>query len=122
MDYLFVYGTLQAKFKNEYAQLLHSKATIIGEAYFYGKLFLIDYYPGAIADLHAQSKVYGTLFKLNENHQLLKDLDEYEEVGEAYEQPNEYIRENIHNYNILFNIVQILFFFIFFFRNVKSRA
>ncbi|RIV22251.1 gamma-glutamylcyclotransferase [Fibrisoma montanum] len=48
MDLLFVYGTLRRGAHNETATYLHQRSTYVGTGYLPGKLFEVDWYPGAV--------------------------------------------------------------------------
>lgn len=95
MEYLFVYGTLQQNFSNNYAKFLHSNAEIIGKGNIPGKLYRISWYPGAVYNANSDFKVYGTIFQLKNASLVFDKLDEYEGVGNIFEQPNEYVRKKV---------------------------
>ena len=92
-DYIFVYGTLRRAVNNEMSQLLFKHATFIDEASFQGKLYQIDYYPGAVASDNADDIVKGEVYLLNQAEVLLPLLDKYEEFGPTFPEPNEYLRQ-----------------------------
>jgi gamma-glutamylcyclotransferase (GGCT)/AIG2-like uncharacterized protein YtfP len=80
--YLFTYGTLMKGFDNPFAGKLHSLSTYEGKGYFNGFLYQITWYPGAIFDENSERKVHGELYRLVPGHDLLKELDDYEDVFE----------------------------------------
>ena len=90
---LFTYGTLKRGFNNPFAQQLHANATYIGEGFFLGKLYKIDWYPGAVYEPGSAGKVYGEIFQI-QDAELFRGLDEYEEVLED-EAASLYIRREI---------------------------
>jgi gamma-glutamylcyclotransferase (GGCT)/AIG2-like uncharacterized protein YtfP len=98
MEYLFVYGTLLNGVTNEMSAFLSLHAEFHSQGYFYGKLFDVGEYPGAILSSKQTEKVYGTVFRLPDAEKVFPVLDAYEEVGEAFPQPNEYTREKITVY------------------------
>lgn len=92
-EYLFVYGTLRRDANNPMSELLARHAGFVGEAVYRGKLFKIDYYPGAIPSDDPNDKVPGEVFRLDRADEALPLLDLYEEVGPEFPDPNEYIRQ-----------------------------
>jgi gamma-glutamylcyclotransferase (GGCT)/AIG2-like uncharacterized protein YtfP len=93
-DKLFVYGTLRNNFENEYAKFLQKHSKYWGNGYFFGQLFDVGDYPGAVYDALCTEKVFGDIFLLK-NKEVLHMLDAYEGVGESNPQPQEYKREMI---------------------------
>jgi gamma-glutamylcyclotransferase (GGCT)/AIG2-like uncharacterized protein YtfP len=93
-DKLFVYGTLRNEFENEYAKFLKKHGKNLGNGYFFGQLFDVGHYPGAIYDALCTEKVFGDIILL-QNDKVLHMLDAYEGVDELNPQPQEYKREMI---------------------------
>lgn len=95
MEYIFVYGTLMSTFlENPLRLLLEKNTQFVGEAYTYGKLFLVDYYPGLIHNNpHENHKVYGEIFSINRSLDFLASLDEYEDYNPKDIANSLYIRE-----------------------------
>ena len=97
-DYLLVYGTLRPLFDNPFAQFLRQHSQYVGDAVFPGLLLDLARpgtpgYPGAIYQPDSVTNVVGTVYDIGPHKQLiLAYLDDYEGVGEAFDQPNEYIR------------------------------
>ncbi len=92
MSYLFVYGTLMKKCRsNEWARHLHQNARYIAEAYTWGKLYLIEAYPGLIK---GKNKIWGELYYFEED-EILQFLDEYENFDLANPATSLYVREKI---------------------------
>ena len=95
---LVVYGTLRPTFSNPFANYLYQHSHRIGETTFPGLLFdlmLPDTadYPGAIYQLGAITTVTGTAYDISRHKSsTLAYLDNYEGVGAAFDQPNEYVR------------------------------
>ena len=95
-NYIFVYGLLKSIYDNEPARFIRENCSLIGEGSFSGKLYDIGSYPGAIFDLNSDSKVYGEVFQIVKNEdELVSFLDQFEGVGDDFEQPNEYVRKHI---------------------------
>lgn len=80
-EYLFVYGTLLKNVNNQMSDYLFSNSEKIGSGFFYGKLYKVSWYPGAILSDIESDKVYGSIFKLNNANIVLKYLDDYEDVS-----------------------------------------
>jgi gamma-glutamylcyclotransferase (GGCT)/AIG2-like uncharacterized protein YtfP len=93
LDRLFVYGTLMRGFDHPMSRLLSREADFEGSARCQGQLFLIRHYPGLVASDDPDDVVSGEVFVLRQPHQLLKTLDDYEQCGATFPQPNEYRRE-----------------------------
>jgi len=95
MDFLFVYGTLMKHSDLEIASFLHRYSTFFSSGYFNGILYNVSGYPGAVYLPDTASRVYGTILKLHDPKKILSQLDEYEEVGDQFPEPNEYVRLQI---------------------------
>ena len=97
-DYLLVYGTLRPGFDNPFAEFLRQHSQYVGEATFPGLLFSLAWsdapdYPGAVYRPNAITNVIGTVYDISRRKQLiLTYLDDYEGIGDAFDQPNEYVR------------------------------
>lgn len=91
MELLFVYGTLLDP-KNQVAKFLQSNAEFYADGYFRGKLYNLGEYPGAVKSNNPEDKVYGSVFALEKPETVLSMLDEYEETGDQFAEPNEFIR------------------------------
>lgn len=91
--FLFVYGTLQPSFTNEFAQYLRRHCTCLGEGSFPGLLFDLGTYPGAIYQKSSPLTVLGTIYRIDlDKQKLLTYLDEYEGITDPPAPDNEYIR------------------------------
>ena len=77
---LFVYGTLRPNARNEYAAYLRQRSTFVGTAQLRGRLYRIDWFPGAIHDPAAPTVVRGDILQLHQPAELLAYLDDYEDV------------------------------------------
>jgi gamma-glutamylcyclotransferase (GGCT)/AIG2-like uncharacterized protein YtfP len=95
MEYLFVYGTLLSTFpENPFRLLLEKNTQFVGEAFTYGKLFLVDYYPGLIPNNpYENHKVFGEIVSFNGSLDILAFLDEYEDFNSNNISNSLYIRE-----------------------------
>lgn len=91
-EHLFVYGTLMRGSNNPHAKTLARSATFLGPAVFQGRLFLVGDYPAAVPSKDARHQVHGEIFRLDRAG-LLSKLDEYEDSGDDFASPTEYMRE-----------------------------
>ncbi|HZV81656.1 MAG TPA: gamma-glutamylcyclotransferase family protein [Geobacteraceae bacterium] len=91
IDLLFVYGTLRSSTGDGMHPLL-GMAVFVGEAWWCGRLYLVDSYPGAVPDETCSSRVAGELYRLSHTSQALAALDAYEECGPPYGADAEYVR------------------------------
>lgn len=81
-DFLFVYGTLLKNADNDMSDYLFKNSKYISSGFFYGKLFNVSWYPGAILSNCSDDKVFGSIFKLKDADNILKILDDYEGIDE----------------------------------------
>lgn len=96
-DYLLVYGTLRQHAQRRAAgehcyQLLQQHASLLGQGRLQGKLYLVDYYPGAVPDNNSAWQVTGEMYQLQQPALLLAALDQYEACGPGFAAPTEYLR------------------------------
>lgn len=92
-DKIFVYGSLMGGIKSPIATYLKSNSTFLGEGKVNGLLLDIGHYPGLVYDPESEDRVVGHIFELNNSKEMLPNLDHYECVGPAFEEPNQYRRE-----------------------------
>ncbi len=93
-DYLFVYGTLLDDY-NEFGRYLKHNCSFFAKGRFKGRLYDIGEYPGAVADALSPGYVYGSIYIMNNEIEILKVLDDYEGFGGDQQQPNLFVREVI---------------------------
>lgn len=91
--YLFVYGTLKYDARNPMAEFLRANAHFLGPGKMTGRLIDLGAYPGAIFLENAGEYVFGHVFTMNAPESILNMLDDYEGIGETFEMPHEYVRE-----------------------------
>ncbi|MDP4944420.1 MAG: gamma-glutamylcyclotransferase [Alishewanella sp.] len=96
-EYLFVYGTLRQHAPRRAAgnrcyQLLQQYARLVGLGGLQAKLYLVDYYPGAVPSNDPAWQVVGEVYQLAKAANLLTELDAYEECGPGFASPTEYLR------------------------------
>ncbi len=92
-EYIFVYGTLRHDTNSEMHHLLAKYAEFVSDATYRGKLYQIDYFPGAVPSDDPNDAVQGEVYLLHQADVVLPLLDQYEECGPAFPEPNEYSRQ-----------------------------
>lgn len=80
-------------FSNPYATKLRLSSNYIGKGHFNGKLFQVEWYPGALYEPGAPTLVHGEIYQLN-SLEILQELDEYEDVLED-EAASLYVRKMV---------------------------
>ena len=95
-DYIFVYGTLRQNANHPMHQQLAKHARFVAMAHYQARLYQVSYYPGAVPSNEVANQVLGELYQLLQPEQLLPLLDNYEECGPGFPQPQEYRRELQH--------------------------
>lgn len=97
LDYLFVYGTLRKALDGSLHPYLSHRAEFIGNAGLPGKLYHIRDYPGAVLTAaNSAPIVQGELYRLLRPHQVLQQLDAYEECADHFPRPHEYRRKRVN--------------------------
>ena len=91
-EYIFVYGTLRRNANSDMSRLLANHAEFVDDASYLGKLYKIDYYPGVVPSDDPNDIVHGEVYLLHQANIVLPLLDQYEEFGPEFPEPNEYIR------------------------------
>uniref|UniRef100_A0A486XK08 Gamma-glutamylcyclotransferase AIG2-like domain-containing protein n=1 Tax=Rheinheimera sp. BAL341 TaxID=1708203 RepID=A0A486XK08_9GAMM len=74
-------------------QQLAKHARFVGMARLQACLYQVSYYPGAVPSSDVADQVLGELYQLLQPKVLLPLLDNYEECGPGFTQPQEYRRE-----------------------------
>ncbi|WMI68683.1 gamma-glutamylcyclotransferase [Mangrovimonas sp. YM274] len=97
-DYLFVYGTLLKDTGHEMSRFLLEHAQWIGDGYFYGKLFKVDNYPGAILSDDSKDKVFGSIYQLSNTNRVFEVLDSYEGIDPNSTEPDLYKRMKVDSH------------------------
>ncbi|MDX2245440.1 MAG: gamma-glutamylcyclotransferase family protein [Bacteroidia bacterium] len=77
-DKLFVYGTLLRDTENPMSAYLKSKSTFVNEGTMSGKLFKVDFYPGAVFLPESNQKVHGEIYSIQNPEEVFEVLDTYE--------------------------------------------
>jgi gamma-glutamylcyclotransferase (GGCT)/AIG2-like uncharacterized protein YtfP len=77
-EYFFAYGTLKPGLAPKAIAPLVEKLRPIGEGFAFGKLYDLGRYPGAVFDPASPQQIYGTVFELPDDPEILRQLDAYE--------------------------------------------
>ena len=103
-EYLFVYGTLMLGYDNPFAKKLQKTSIFKGKGSFTGLLYAVSWYPGAVYSEETITLVFGEVYQMFNVPELLRDLDEYEDVFED-ERASLYVRRVVpvrqHNGEII---------------------
>ncbi len=76
---LFVYGSLKRSYKHQISEYLSKKATFIGEGKVPGRLYKIEWYPGAIYEPESPHFVHGDIYEIK-SFSIFSILDDYEGI------------------------------------------
>lgn len=77
-QYLFVYGTLMQEFAPPEIVETVKNLKFVSEGFVYGSLYDLGEYPAVI--LGDSDKIFGQIFELPDDEEILRKLDEYEGV------------------------------------------
>ena len=91
-EYLFVYGTLRRDSGSAMHDLLAKHAQPVGKGVYRGRLYRIDWYPGAVPSDDPDETVHGEIYLMQHPELILPQLDRYEETGPDFPEPHEYVR------------------------------
>jgi gamma-glutamylcyclotransferase (GGCT)/AIG2-like uncharacterized protein YtfP len=91
-QYLFVYGTLlPGRAPTEITPTLR-RLRAVGDGFVRGRLYDLGEYPGVVLD-ETGEKIPGKIFRLPEEPEVLKRLDEYEEFDAAQPEGSLFVRK-----------------------------
>lgn len=91
--FLFTYGSLQpGKAPPEIAPVV-AGLEIAGRGYVVGTLHGQGPYPGAVLDQASSNRIAGTIYRLPDDPEVLRRLDEYEEYFPDSPGTSEFLRE-----------------------------
>jgi len=79
VSYIFVYGTLLGEFAPPEIAVVITKLELIGAGFVHGRLYDLGDYPGAILDASSETKIFGRVYRLPSDSDILNALDDYEE-------------------------------------------
>lgn len=77
-EYLFAYGTLLPGLAPEAMAGLVSRLTPVGEGFARGVLYDLGEYPGAVLEPLSDQRIFGTVLRLPDDCDVLRELDAYE--------------------------------------------
>jgi len=77
-DYLFAYGTLQPGHVPEEIASAVAELRPLGKGSVRGILYDLGEYPGAVVDPSSRGRIFGTVFRLSSDENVLRQLDKYE--------------------------------------------
>lgn len=92
-SHLFVYGTLRKDGANPMHDFLARESDFVAHATWQGRLYRVDFYPGAVPSDDPAHAVHGEVYRLRRPMFALADLDRYEACGPGFAVPTEYLRE-----------------------------
>ena len=91
--FLFTYGSLQpGRAPAEIADVV-AGLEIAGRGYVLGTLHGLGPYPGAVLDEGSTNRIPGTIYRLPDDPEVLRRLDEYEEFFPASLELSHFLRE-----------------------------
>jgi len=92
---LFVYGTLRRLYGHPQHAMLERNSEFVGEGAIQAQLFYLGNYPGALLSVEPSDRVIGEVYRLDgcQADDTLRQLDEYEGLGQADPEACEYRRE-----------------------------
>jgi gamma-glutamylcyclotransferase (GGCT)/AIG2-like uncharacterized protein YtfP len=76
--HLFAYGTLQPGLAPREIARVVERLRFAGEGFLFGKLYDLGGYPGAVIDPASAGMIYGVVYELPEDVEILRRLDAYE--------------------------------------------
>jgi gamma-glutamylcyclotransferase (GGCT)/AIG2-like uncharacterized protein YtfP len=77
-QYVFAYGTLQPGLAPREIAPVVETLRPIGEGFAFGRLYDLGEYPAAVLDATSSQRVFGTVFELPDDSNVLRQLDAYE--------------------------------------------
>lgn len=92
-EYLFVYGTLLEDFAPKEIATAQEQLKCVGAGFINGRLYDLGEYPGAVLEQDGGNKVFGKIYELPSDVEILKALDEYEEFFPRKRKQSLFIRK-----------------------------
>lgn len=92
-NHIFFYGSLQSPINYPLKPSIKNFIEFIDKGYFYGQLFDLGEYPGAIESNTTKYKVFGEIYRIIEGDDLFYILDEYEDYYPQNIEKSEYVRK-----------------------------
>lgn len=95
IQHIFVYGSLRRVFGHPESEILAQNGTYLGEAYYSGELYEIEWYPGVIPSVDSGSRVTGDLYWIDRHpDEVLRRLDRYEGCSPEFPEPHLFKRRS----------------------------
>jgi gamma-glutamylcyclotransferase (GGCT)/AIG2-like uncharacterized protein YtfP len=91
-NYLFVYGTLAEENAPQEIAGTIKKLKCVGEGFIFGRLYDLGEYPGAVLDTSLSNKIFGKIYELPGDSELLDRLDAYEEFDPEHPAKSLFVR------------------------------
>jgi gamma-glutamylcyclotransferase (GGCT)/AIG2-like uncharacterized protein YtfP len=91
-DYLFAYGTLRPGYAPKEMAPTVAKLRVVGEGFVCGTLYDLGTCPGLVLDPNSKQKIFGSVFELPEDAEVLRRLDEYEEFDPGAVETSPFVR------------------------------
>ena len=95
-QYLFVYGTLKNEFAPPEIAGTVKRLKFVGDGFVHGKLYDLGEYPGAV--LGTRDKIFGSIYELPDDENILRELDNYEGFNPQKSKESLYLRRKIKVY------------------------
>ncbi len=94
-DHIFIYGSLRREFSSPVRSVLEHHAEFIGVGTVPGKLYNIDWYPGALESEDPDECVTGAVYRVRNRNIVFSKLDQYEGCSAEQPRPHEFIRKKL---------------------------
>jgi gamma-glutamylcyclotransferase (GGCT)/AIG2-like uncharacterized protein YtfP len=91
-DYLFVYGTLAKEIAPREIAAAVKKLKDVGQGFILGRLYDIGEYPGAVLNGDPQDKIFGRIYQLPGDPEVLDRLDKYEGFDPTHPAQSAFVR------------------------------
>lgn len=98
-SYLFTYGTLLSGIHHPMHEVMLRYAELSGTGFINGKLYDMGNYPGLVLSNNVRKLVWGEIYRIHDEDELFRYLDDYEGCAQHSRQPHEYRRDlvSIHD-------------------------
>ena len=90
---LFVYGTLLSGIGHPMHEFMERYAGLEGPGFINGKLYDVLDYPALVLSNNPKKVVWGEIYRVRDEAELFKYLDDYEGCGPHAPKPHEYQRD-----------------------------
>ena len=95
-EFVFFYGTLLPEFVPDTMRSVLDRLRFSGEGSVCGMLYDLGEYPGAVFDATSDKRVYGAVFELPEDSQVLQALGRYEGYDPSARHKSLFVRKLQH--------------------------